>query len=395
MQVTDQSVAVIKNLLRNGKYSYPLHRYSASYLNVVSLLMSATSNLDDNDQAQLQLKSFKLLSEVRLIFESNRIENAGASMSETKKLINEYFPEIPNDYASFYAIDPKMVHEILSGKRAKDFLSKIKELGISLEKARPTVQFGKQSREFIEVAQHYLGYLNTENAKLRFVYNYVANVEAREIKKKPSIKRKKEWKERFSKLDFDAISQPLPFSEEWIKFLHATISNNLLPKDAGVKPGEYRIDDRAAGIDTVFVSPKLVPQAMKVFVENSNKLIIDLLESKDYSKLHPITVAAKISHQIVRIHPFPDFNGRLSRLIASYVLSLFGVPFAVTLRGAPRDKQRYISALKRADVGNITHYESILAKSVIDCFLEIDSNLAASGVATFKERALQPVTDVV
>lgn len=345
--------------------------------------------LKESDAIHEQFKSFKLLSEIRLIFESNRLENAGTTYGETRKLINEFFPQIPSDYQSFRLMDPKSIQETIQGKKIKDFVAKMKAKGLSLEQIRPTIQFGNQSREFVEVAQHFIGYLHLEIEMQRFQYTYFAHQRAEAIKATFTEKKKKDWEELFSDLNFDTIQFPTAFSEALIKSTHVDIAKNLIPGDANVIAGEYRLDDRSAGLDTVFVSPKLIPDAMKGFIETSNALIgLVLNPIHEPQKMHPVEAAARISHQLVRIHPFPDFNGRMSRLISNYVLSISGMPFAVAVRGGARDKQRYITALKKADIGDYTYFESILAKSIIDCFLEIDSNLKVCNLSTMQEQAL-------
>jgi fido (protein-threonine AMPylation protein) len=59
------------------------------------------------------------------------------------------------------------------------------------------------------------------------------------------------------------------------------------------------------------------------------------------------------SHRLVQIHPFPNGNGRLSRLMADLIImSLGGARFSwgsTNLQEAGTVRQRYIEAVKAAD----------------------------------------------
>lgn len=381
---------VINQILNEGKFSYPLYKYNGELKAIVNLFMSSFIKLPKTDPIHAQLKSYNLLSEIRMIFESNRIENAGMNFSETKKLIREFFPEIPSNYINFRILGDEEIRSILAGSNIKKFIDSIESKGLSLKEIVPTIKFGDQSRAWIEVARHNIGYLYIESKVYNYFYQSYAFNFAEHIKKNYSEKMKQDWIKNYPQFDFDTIQYPLAFSEEFIKELHRKISEGLLPDDAQVAPGEYRIDDRAAGVETVFVSPQLIVSGMSHFILQSNS-IIDSLKRDPISKCkwYPIDAAAKISHQLVRIHPFPDFNGRLSRLILVYTLKLLNVPFAVSLRGGAKDKSRYINALKKADLGNPTPYEAIIAKSIIDSFLEIDSNLEAIGIKSFRKHIIE------
>jgi fido (protein-threonine AMPylation protein) len=80
------------------------------------------------------------------------------------------------------------------------------------------------------------------------------------------------------------------------------------------------------------------------------------LESSDYP---PDEFAVRFAHRLVAIHPWPNVNGRHSRLTADIlVVVLGGKPFTwgggadLAFQGAPRE--RYVAALQRADAGIIT-----------------------------------------
>jgi Fic family protein len=111
---------------------------------------------------------------------------------------------------------------------------------------------------------------------------------------------------------------------------------------------------------------------MKEFIKRSNKTL--------HSNEEPVIKAARISHDFVSIHPFPDFNGRISRLIMNMVLLHEGLPFMVAIRGDKRGKHKYIYALKRANRGKIDAYACLIAKAVNDAFDQINRNLKLAGI---------------
>ncbi len=76
----------------------------------------------------------------------------------------------------------------------------------------------------------------------------------------------------------------------------------------------------------------------------------------------PVRLAVAHSH-FERIHPFLDGNGRTGRLLLNLVLVRLGFPPAIVFK---RDRDRYLTALDRADHDQPGPLAEILARSVID-----------------------------
>ncbi len=102
-----------------------------------------------------------------------------------------------------------------------------------------------------------------------------------------------------------------------------------------------------------------------------------------------ILIMAQISYEFVRVHPFIDFNGRVSRLLLQFVAMAFGIPFCIVIKGNKKARHRYIEALRRADAivdfNNINYkhlepYATLIAMSICEAFEEINTNLSLAGL---------------
>ena len=83
------------------------------------------------------------------------------------------------------------------------------------------------------------------------------------------------------------------------------------------------------------------------------QLLDDVKTWIEYKSYPPDEIAARLHHRLVQIHPFPNGNGRHSRLMADLlVMSLGGERFSwgsANLQAIGDLRGRYIAALKAAD----------------------------------------------
>jgi fido (protein-threonine AMPylation protein) len=78
----------------------------------------------------------------------------------------------------------------------------------------------------------------------------------------------------------------------------------------------------------------------------------------------PIAEAVGHVHaRFERIHPFLDGNGRVGRLLTNLLLVRLGYPPAIIYK---RDRNRYLSALSRADAGDDGLLGELFARAVLD-----------------------------
>lgn len=141
-----------------------------------------------------------------------------------------------------------------------------------------------------------------------------------------------------------------PLTETFIRELHKTMlredytAYNKDGKPYTVHAGIYKT--RPNSVKTItgelfeYASPEETPALMH-----------DLLEwykgAEAKQEMTPIELAALFHYRYIRIHPFEDGNGRISRLIVNYILAKHGYPMIVVKSD---DKNNYLTALHQCDV---------------------------------------------
>lgn len=109
--------------------------------------------------------------------------------------------------------------------------------------------------------------------------------------------------------------------------------------------GQYRLTARNIGIE-----------AYRIPMEVRN-LIDDARYWVKHETYAPDELAIRFSHRLVSIHPFPNGNGRLSRLIGDLLAIELGQPRftwgRANLVDAGTTRRAYVDALRAADNGDI------------------------------------------
>lgn len=105
--------------------------------------------------------------------------------------------------------------------------------------------------------------------------------------------------------------------------------------------GQYRTSARNIGVDAYRIGMDV------------RQLIDDVRYWVEHGTYEPDEIAVRFSHRFVAIHPFPNGNGRLSRLAGDLLArQLRRPPFtwgSVSLVDAGETRARYIAALRAAD----------------------------------------------
>ena len=134
-------------------------------------------------------------------------------------------------------------------------------------------------------------------------------------------------------------------SDGFIKRLHKRMFDNVWKW-----AGEFRKTDKNIG-----VSWRMISNDLKQLCDDIKFMIDDKAMSED-------EIAARFHHRLVKIHLFPNGNGRHARLMADILLEKVfrKKPFTwgrENLAQSGDDRTRYIEALKAADRGD---YELLL-----------------------------------
>lgn len=157
----------------------------------------------------------------------------------------------------------------------------------------------------------------------------------------------------------ECIGKEKPLSEKIVKDIHAILMDHIFTG------GIYRnVDVYISGAQHTPPSPAEMYRQIKNFYA-------DL--SWKGQELNLIELAAWTHAELVRIHPFPDGNGRTSRLIMNYQLLANGFP-AVSI--AKEDRLEYFNTLEAYAVEkNLAPFADLIAGLVdrqLDRYLRME-----------------------
>ncbi len=77
-----------------------------------------------------------------------------------------------------------------------------------------------------------------------------------------------------------------------------------------------------------------------------------------------IELLAWFQHQFVWIHPFQDYNGRLARMLTTFILLQFGLPPIEIRANNKQDRDNYLQAMYSADDGNYKKLEYLIKQAL-------------------------------
>lgn len=167
----------------------------------------------------------------------------------------------------------------------------------------------------------------------------------------------------------EVIQQERPLTESFIRELHALILKEPyevdaltaegLPTKKKIQIGVYKTTPNHVKTKTGeifrFATPEETPAKM-------NDLMVWYQEKVSNPETNPIVLAADFHYTFVRIHPFDDGNGRMSRLLMNFILMQFGYPPVVV---RTEDKENYLNTLRQADAGMYESFVEYIAENLI------------------------------
>lgn len=124
-------------------------------------------------------------------------------------------------------------------------------------------------------------------------------------------------------------------TEQFTKTLHKKMF-----ADVWSWAGTFRLTNKNLGVDKTSIATQL-----KILMDDASYWLKN-------STFKPEEFAIRVKHRLVSIHPFPNGNGRHSRLFADILIShIFDKPVFSWGRISKIDsRKRYIQALKAADL---------------------------------------------
>lgn len=121
--------------------------------------------------------------------------------------------------------------------------------------------------------------------------------------------------------------------------------------------GDYKKFSNSVRLENGEIFEYASPMDTKILMSE----LIDWYRSEK-DTIHPVTLAAMLHYKFVRIHPFDDGNGRISRLLMNYVLLNNSLPQVII---KSKDKTNYLRALHLADVGDFSAFIEYVAKQLV------------------------------
>lgn len=107
--------------------------------------------------------------------------------------------------------------------------------------------------------------------------------------------------------------------------------------------------------------------------------------NKNPRKYNPIELAAAVHHELARIHPFVDGNGRTARLFCNLILINKGyAPIIIRTK----ERKKYFDSLEKAHFGNLKLFINFIGLRVEESLMRYVSALAK----TTKENELLPLS---
>jgi len=181
-------------------------------------------------------------------------------------------------------------------------------------------------------------------------------------------------------IDEEVEKKILRITEDLIKKFHRIIVSSIID---GGEAGDYRTkqviirNSRTGEVTFRPPPPVQVPFLMREFVY--------WLNQESTQEIHPVLRAGIVHHELVRIHPFIDGNGRVARAMATLILFLGGY-----------DIRRFFSLEEYYDRDAVSYYENLqeASKGNLTTWLEYFSLGAAIEFERIKNKVLKLSRDV-
>ncbi len=177
------------------------------------------------------------------------------------------------------------------------------------------------------------------------------------------------------------VDEEHPVSEKWIRELHEIVTKpqptydvktNQGPQQRALEGGKYKDSFNYVRMRDGTLHPYSPVDRLP---DEMNRLV-QQLRSSEFASLHPVIQAALAHYGIAAIHPFPDGNGRVARLVGSvFLLRAFSVPLMIYAD----ERSDYLDALEAADAGSLQETVTFFEKVSREGILDVRSTLLGTG----------------
>jgi len=155
---------------------------------------------------------------------------------------------------------------------------------------------------------------------------------------------------------------------DFIKKIHEECFEDILLNDAGkFRSIQVTYSSKEAPLFT------RIPEMLHNLCEDIEYALSNLPapESEDYIS-NLVQVLAQFQHRFVLIHPFVDYNGRMTRLMTNYILMRLKLPIVEIKVENDVGRKAYISALQKADEGDYRDFENTIAEALTESLQEAE-----------------------
>lgn len=176
---------------------------------------------------------------------------------------------------------------------------------------------------------------------------------------------KKAWDFIINKSDKNKINITVDF----VKKIHQIGFAWIFP----LLGGEFRKIDVTV---SKHIPPKfyLVPQLMSDFVQDLKTRTEYLPKIDNTNFISELAILlAWAHHKFLWVHPFQDYNGRISRLLNNVILLNLNLPPIELKVETTAGRKKYVGALKKADEGDYGDLEKLIKLAIEESVKELDN----------------------
>ncbi len=154
---------------------------------------------------------------------------------------------------------------------------------------------------------------------------------------------------------YELAQEDTSITENYLKQIHQLVVGN----DPYLNAGHYR------NVGVIITGSAHTPPEPFEIGFKMEELMNWLNEN--YDQENPVVLAAVAHHELAKIHPFADGNGRTARLLLNLVLMKKGYPICSIKR---TERPRYYEAMSEADNGNYHQIVELVSESCSELFAQ-------------------------